>query len=39
MLKKAPHPDYGEFAINDMLGPATDRTRSPFDVEVSTATE
>jgi integrase len=32
-------PDYGEFAINDMLGPAIERTRSPFDVEISAAPE
>jgi integrase len=25
-------PDYGEYAINTMLGPALDKTRSPFDV-------
>lgn len=25
-------PGYGEFAINDMLGPAIDKTRSPFDI-------
>ena len=25
-------PDYGEFAINTMLGPAIDKTRSPFDI-------
>lgn len=25
-------PGYGEFAINDMLGPSIDQTRSPFDV-------
>jgi integrase len=25
-------PDYGEYAINTMLGPAIDKTRSPFDV-------
>ena len=30
-------PGYGEFAINDMLGPAIDQTRSPFDVELSPA--
>ena len=30
-------PGYGEFAINDMLGPAIDRTRSPFDVGLSAA--
>jgi integrase len=32
-------PDYGEFAINDMLGPAIERIRSPFDVEISAAAE
>jgi integrase len=26
-------PDYGEYAINELLGPAMDKTRSPFDVE------
>src|SRR6516165_6066972 len=25
-------PDYGEYAINTMLGPAIDKTRSPFDI-------
>ena len=25
-------PDYGEYAINTMLGPAIDKTRSPFDL-------
>ena len=25
-------PDYGEYALNTMLGPAIDKTRSPFDV-------
>jgi len=30
-------PVYGEFAINDMLGPAIYQTRSPFDVELSAA--
>ena len=25
-------PGYGEFAINDMLGPSIDQTRFPFDV-------
>jgi integrase len=25
-------PEYGEFVINDMLGPSIDQTRSPFDV-------
>jgi hypothetical protein len=24
-------PGYGEYAITDVLGPAMDRTRSPFD--------
>jgi integrase len=26
-------PDYGEYAINTMLGPAINKTRSPFDVQ------
>ena len=26
-------PGYGEYAIIDMLGPAIEKTRSPFDVE------
>jgi len=25
-------PDYGEYSINTMLGPAIDQTRSPFDI-------
>ena len=25
-------PDYGEYAINTMLGPAIDKTKSPFDI-------
>jgi integrase len=25
-------PDYGEYAINTMLGPAIEKTRSPFDI-------
>ena len=26
-------PGYGEYVIIDMLGPAIEKTRSPFDVE------
>jgi integrase len=25
-------PDYGEYAVNTMLGPAIDKTKSPFDI-------
>ena len=31
--QEGPAPDYGEYAINTMLGPAIDKTRSPFDIQ------
>ena len=32
-------PDYGEYAINTMLGPAIEKTRSPFDIRSDTGEE
>jgi hypothetical protein len=32
-------PDYGEYAINTMLGPAIDKTRSPFDIPLGEGDE